>query len=386
MESFLWPVVAAFIMTWVAVPLLRALAWKLNIVDKPAARKLQVEAVPLLGGLGFFIPFVISLLFFYKGSTDLNLKAVVFCSALMVGIGFWDDKAGMSWRIKLLGQILISTLLVWGFGIQMSIFYMDFLNIVLSVGWLVFITNSLNLMDNMDGLSAGISAIAAFFFFLLAYRAGQPDLAMFCVLLAACLMAFLKYNFSPASIFMGDSGSLFLGFTLGAVAILLQAEHISGWAIFIKHEEFLLRHHFITEGIGTLIPLLVLAVPIFDTLLVMVFRTLNGLGIFTPGRDHSSHRLSRLKGAIQRNVDKIILNYIRLTDRRKKTRQTALRGISQTRTVLILYACAGILGGATLILSQLSLNGLLVLAVLSFLIALFSAHKLGQVLVYKNKK
>lgn len=384
MEKFLWPVVAAFVLTLVTVPFVKILAWRFNIVDRPAARKLQVEVVPLLGGLGFFIPFIISLLFFYKGATDLNLKAVVICSALMVALGFWDDKFGMSWRIKLLGQILISTLLVLVFGIKTSFFDLAVLNIIVSIGWLVFITNSLNLLDNMDGLSAGISAIAAFFFFLLAYKVGQPDLAMFCILLTACLVAFLKYNFSPASVFMGDMGSLFLGFTLGAVAILLQTEEIGQWEIVLYHTDFFKNYHLVYEGISVLIPLLVLAVPIFDTLLVMVMRTLNGLGIFTPGRDHSSHRLSRLKGAIQRRLDKLILMYIKLADRRKQTRQPALRGMSQTRTVLILYACAGVLGGATLLLSQLSLKGLLALTVLTLLIALFSAYKLGKVLVYKK--
>ncbi|MDR1997151.1 MAG: undecaprenyl/decaprenyl-phosphate alpha-N-acetylglucosaminyl 1-phosphate transferase [Candidatus Margulisbacteria bacterium] len=380
MEAFLWPVLAAFVLTLIIVPLIKQLAWKFNIVDRPAARKLQVEAVPLLGGLGFFIPFVLALGLFYKGATDLNLKAVVFCSGLMVLLGFWDDSAGgISWRLKLGGQILISALLVWGFGIKTTFFDIDILNDLVSIGWLVFITNSLNLLDNMDGLSAGVSAIAAFFFFLLAYKAGQPDLAMFCLLLAACLTAFLKYNFSPASIFMGDLGSLFLGFTLGAVAILLQVTEIRNWTVFLTFQNFQ-RYEFIS----VLIPLLVLGVPIFDTLLVMALRTFNGLGIFTPGRDHSSHRLTQLKGAVQRRLDKFILFYIKLTDRRRRTRQHALKGIAQTRTVLILYACSALLGGATLVLSQLSLKGIVFLAVLVLIVALFSARKLGEVLVYRK--
>ncbi|MDR2431808.1 MAG: undecaprenyl/decaprenyl-phosphate alpha-N-acetylglucosaminyl 1-phosphate transferase [Candidatus Margulisbacteria bacterium] len=380
MEIFLLPVATAFILTLAFVPLVKMLAWKLNIVDKPEARKLQVEAVPLLGGLGFLAPFALTLLFFYKGSTDLNLKAVLCCAVLLAALGFWDDKSGgISWRWKLGGQILAALALVIGAGVRTTFFELEILNILASVFWLTFITNSLNLLDNMDGLSAGVSAIASFFFFLLAYRAGQPDLAMFCVLLAACLLAFLKYNFSPASIFMGDLGSLFLGFTLGAVALLLQGTEIRSWTVFLTYQNFN-RY----ELVSVLIPLLVLAVPIFDTLLVMSLRTLNGLGIFTPGRDHSSHRITQLKGAAQRRLDRIILLYIRLTARRKKTRQHALRGIAQARTVLILYACASLLGVSTLILAQLSLANIIVLAVLVILIALFSARKLAQVLVYKN--
>ncbi|GBR75457.1 UDP-N-acetylglucosamine (GlcNAc):undecaprenyl-phosphate (Und-P) GlcNAc-1-phosphate transferase [Candidatus Termititenax persephonae] len=385
MEDFLWPVVVAFVLTLVVVPLVKALAWKLNIVDKPAARKLQAETIPLLGGLGILLPFYISLWFFYEGATNLNLKAVVGCSALIALVGLWDDKYGLTWRAKLAGQLLVSALLVLFFDIKTTFFEWDILNSLFSIGWLTFITNSINLLDNMDGLAAGISAIAAFFFFLLAHQAGQPDLAMFCVLLSACALAFLKYNFSPASVFMGDLGSLFLGFTLGAVAILLQVKEISNWEIVLRHNDFFRQYGYVYECISVLIPLLVLAVPIFDTFLVMVLRTLNGLGIFTPGRDHSSHRLSRMKGFVQRVLDRIILFYIRSADRRKATRQSVLLGIAQARTALILYACAALIGGGALVLSQLSLRALVVFAGAVVVSALFSAHKLAQVLVYRKK-
>jgi UDP-GlcNAc:undecaprenyl-phosphate GlcNAc-1-phosphate transferase len=384
-EIFLLPTLAVFVLTLLTVPLVKALAWKLNIVDKPEARKMQTETIPLLGGLGILIPFVLGLCFFYKGVTDLNLKAVVFCAALIALLGLCDDKYGLTWKTKLAGQLAVSALLVFGFGLKTSFLELDILNSLVSVCWLAFITNSINLLDNMDGLAAGVSALAAFFFFLLSYKAGQPDLAMFCVLLAACALAFLKYNFSPASIFMGDLGSLFLGFTLGAVAILLQVKEISNWEIVLWHSEFFQRYEYIYEGISVLIPLLVLAVPIFDTLLVMVLRTLNGLGIFTPGRDHSSHRLARMKGFLQRRLDKLILLYLRLAGRRRSTRQTVLQGVAQARTALLLYACAALVGGGTLLISQLSLRGLLVFAAVVAAAAFFSAYKLGQVLVYRKK-
>jgi UDP-GlcNAc:undecaprenyl-phosphate GlcNAc-1-phosphate transferase len=381
-EDFLLPVITAFVLTLAAVPLVKMLAWKLHIVDKPAARKLQVETIPLLGGLGILLPFFISLLFFYKGATNLNLKAVVLCSGLIALVGLYDDKYGLTWKTKLAGQVIVSALLVLVFGIKTTFFNWDILNCLVSIGWLTFITNSINLLDNMDGLAAGIAAIAAFFFFLLAYKAGQPDLAMFCVLLSACALAFLKYNFSPASVFMGDLGSLFLGFTLGAVAILLQVTEIKSW-LFLQEMPWFVTEQY--EFISVLIPLLILAIPIFDTLLVMVLRTLNGLGIFTPGRDHSSHRLSRMKGLIQRKLDRIILFYIRSSDRRKKTHQPVLKGIAQARTALILYACAGLLGIGTLLLAQLSLRGIFIFTLSIIFIALFSAYKLAQVLVYKKK-
>lgn len=388
-ERYFIPAVVTFFMAIVAVPFVRLLALKFNVVDRPNARKVHRRPVPLLGGLGIFIPFVISLLLFYHGSTNLNLKGVVLSSVLIVLLGFWDDKSGgISWGTKLAGQFLVALLVVFGFGVRINVFELFAVNAFLSVFWLVAITNSLNLLDNMDGLSAGISSIAAFFFFLLAYKTGQYDLAMFSLLLCMSTFAFLKYNFSPASIFMGDLGSMFLGFTLGCIAIQLQITELSNWHIVNEYADFFKsfeQYQTVTAAVSAVIPLLVLSLPIFDTILVAILRALNGLAITTPGKDHSSHRLTHMKGKIQRGIDKLILLAIRAMGRRKKAQLPALKGIAHTRAVLILYAGGFFAGAMALVVPYVSAFGVLFILVSVFIVALWGAKKLSEVLVYTKK-
>ncbi len=140
------------------------MALRFNIVDRPQQRKLHKESIPLLGGLAIFISFCLGLFFFYKGSSDLNLKGVVIAATFILLVGYYDDRSGgMSWRLKLLAQVLISLLVVLLFDIRITMFPWEILNIIGTVGWLTLITNSLNLLDNMDGLAGGVAAIAAFF-------------------------------------------------------------------------------------------------------------------------------------------------------------------------------------------------------------------------------
>jgi UDP-GlcNAc:undecaprenyl-phosphate/decaprenyl-phosphate GlcNAc-1-phosphate transferase len=389
LEHYFIPAVVTFFMGIVAVPFVRLLALHFNIVDRPNARKVHRRPVPLLGGLGIFIPFVLALILFYHGLTNLNLKGVVISSFLIVLLGFWDDKSGgISWGTKLAGQFIIAMLVVWGFGVRINVFDHFGLNVFVSIFWLVCITNSLNLLDNMDGLSAGVSSIAAFFFFLLAYRTGQYDLAMFALLLSVSAFAFLKYNFSPASIFMGDLGSMFLGFTLGCIAIQLQITELSNWHIVTEYADFFnnFKHYkMFIAGISAVIPLLVLALPIFDTILVSILRVLNGLAIVTPGKDHSSHRLTQMKGKLQRIIDKSILVAIRAMGRRKKAQLPALKGIAHTRAVLILYAGGLFAGTMALLVPYVSAFGAVFILVSVFIVALWGAKKLSAVLVYTKK-
>lgn len=362
-------------------PTVRAMALRFNIVDRPQQRKLHKESIPLLGGLAIFISFCLGLFFFYKGSSDLNLKGVVIAATFILLVGYYDDRSGgMSWRLKLLSQLLISLLIVLFFDIKITMFPWEVLNIIGTVGWLTLITNSLNLLDNMDGLAGGIAAIAAFFYGILAHKGGQYDLAMFSFLLSASCLAFLKYNFSPAMIFMGDMGSMFLGLTLGCIAIQLQVAELWNWRIVSEYINFQ-SYQFITS----IIPILVLALPVFDTMLVSVLRTLNGLTIYTPGKDHSSHRLTHIKGGIQRKIDKFILSYIRLTRRKKKSQHHISRAIAQTRAVLILYAIAGLFGLSALIISQLNLLNTIILLLFVVILCVFGATKLADVTVYEKK-
>lgn len=381
MGNYLIPVLATFAIGLFITPIVKYLAVRFNFVDNPEARKMHKKAIPLLGGLAIFATFILGLFFFYQGQTNLNLKGVVIGGALIFLLGFWDDRTGgIPWKIKLLFQMFISVITVVVFDIKISLFELSILNVLVSGFWLTALTNSLNLMDNMDGLSAGVASIAAFFYFLLAHKAGQYDLAMFSILLSVSAFSFLKYNFSPASIFMGDMGSMFLGFILGCIAIQLQVTELANWRIVSENISFG-QYQVVTS----LIPMLVIALPLFDTALVSVLRVLNGLKISTPGKDHSSHRLTYLKGKMQRVIDKAILSYIRVTKRKKSSQHHISRAISQTRSVLILYAIGLFFGVSALVVSQLSLVDILGLLLIMIFLAIIGARKLAEVAVYDEK-
>jgi UDP-GlcNAc:undecaprenyl-phosphate GlcNAc-1-phosphate transferase len=179
-------------------------------------------------------------------------------------------------------QIHLAHSLVAGLGPAALVPVADLFDIGVTLLWIVGITNALNLMDNMDGLAGGVAGWAAFFFFLLAGFSGQYLVAPLALALAGACVGFLYYNFQPGHIFMGDTGSLFLGFMLSAVGILLRFPmlHDPLTGEFINH-----------QNVTWMIPLLVLGLPIFDTTLVTVSRLRRGLPITRGGRDHTSHRL-----------------------------------------------------------------------------------------------
>jgi len=334
MQEYLLILIIGFVLQLILTPLFIRTALALNFVDNPEMRKLHNTATPLLGGAGIVITFIILLGFFYQAATDLNLKGVVVGGILIALVGMIDDKYSVRWLHKLLLQIVISAIVIFGFDIRTTVMDNYWLDSILTMFWVVGLTNSINLMDNMDGLSSGTAAIASFFFALLALQEGQTDLSVFSFTLFVSCLGFLNFNFPPAKIFMGDMGSMFLGLNLGFIAVLLQVTSFENWqlASVIPFREY----SFITA----IIPLLVLSVPIFDTMLVMILRPLNGIKISTPGRDHSSHRLTLLKGPLQKFVDRTIIKYLKISKRSKKLKKENLspgKAISQTRSVVVIY-------------------------------------------------
>ncbi len=302
MIHYLLILLSAFALAVSTTPLVRRLAVRLGIVDQPAGRKIHTRPMPLMGGIGIYLAFCASLLlfgdrFYVRETVSIFLGATA-CSF----IGLWDDRSGLSAPVKLVGQVALALLLV-ATGVQIRLLPWFTANAALTVLWVVGITNAFNLLDNMDGLSGGVGAIAAAFFLLLAAASGQYLVgALAAALLGACI-GFLVYNVNPASIFMGDTGSLFLGYTLAAVGIKLR---------------FPANVTFVTW----MIPVLVLGLPIMDTALVTVSRLRRGLNpLTTPGKDHMSHRLVRL-------------------------------GLTQREAVLTLYLIAGGLGVAAMYLMQ----------------------------------
>jgi len=191
-------------------PLMRRLALQTGMVDKPAERKIHVSPVPLLGGAAIYMAFVLVLLIF--GDRDyINQTLGIFAGAtLMIFVGVLDDRKGLGSYVKLLGQLLAAGLLVYS-GVQIQLFG-SWLDIALTILWVVGITNALNLLDNMDGLSGGVAMIGAIYFTLLAAMSDQYLVGALAAALAGACAGFLVYNWNPAHIFMGDAGSLFLGF------------------------------------------------------------------------------------------------------------------------------------------------------------------------------
>lgn len=286
MAKYLLILVSAFVLAASATPLFRRIAPRLGIVDKPNARKIHTRPTPLMGGVAIYLAFIVALVILGDRFYIREVVGILLGATLCSFMGLWDDRISLRPLVKLLGQ-MIATFILVASGVQVQALGNGVLNGLATTLWVVGITNAMNLLDNMDGLSGGVGAVAAAFFLLLAAMSGQYLVgALAAALLGACV-GFLVYNVNPASIFMGDAGSLFLGFMLAAVGIKLR---------------FPDNVHFVTW----MIPLLVLGLPIMDTTLVFISRLRRGKNpLTTPGKDHISHRLVKL-GCTQREAVLII--------------------------------------------------------------------------------
>jgi UDP-GlcNAc:undecaprenyl-phosphate GlcNAc-1-phosphate transferase len=228
--------------------------------------------MPLLGGVAIVVASVVALLLFQERFELQQLISIFFGAALVSLLGIVDDRWGLRPLLKLVGQIFAAVILIVS-GLQVRSFPFEWLNILVTLVWIVGITNAFNLLDNMDGLSGGVAAVAAAFFTLMAALSDQSYVDALSAALLGAAIGFLVYNFNPASIFMGDTGSLFLGFMLSAIGIKLR---------------FPTNVTFVTW----MVPVLVLGMPIFDTTLVFISRLRRGKNpLTTPGKDHVSHRL-----------------------------------------------------------------------------------------------
>jgi len=258
-----------------STPLARRLALATGYVDQPSARKVHTSPIPLLGGIAIYLASVLAVLLVNNGDQlpghIQQLAGILVGGTVVALFGLWDDRRSLKPVVKLVGELLAVSILMAS-GISVEFLKNDVLNTLVTILWVVGITNAVNFLDNMDGLSGGVVAIAAAFFFLLATTNGQVLVAsLSAALLGACL-GFLRYNFNQASIFMGDTGSLFLGFVLSAVGIKLRFENV--------------------DVVTWMIPVMVLGLPIFDTTLVVLSRLRRGVNPFTTaGTDHTSHRL-----------------------------------------------------------------------------------------------
>ncbi len=255
-----------------STPWARWMGLRLGVVDQPdPARRVHTVPTPRLGGMAIFVSTLIAALLLRGVYSELG--SILIGATLVSFLGFWDDRFSLSVSLKLAGQLLAVGLLILT-GVQVTMFRAPVIDITVTILWVVGITNAFNLLDNMDGLSAGIAAIASAHFALMCALTGQYLVGALAVAVMAACIGFLIYNWNPATIFMGDSGSLFLGFLLASVGIKLRfPDNVS----------------FVTW----MIPVLVLGIPIFDTALVTVSRLRRRLNpLTTPGIDHTSHRLT----------------------------------------------------------------------------------------------
>jgi len=280
--------IAALTVALGITPLVRRLAFRTNMVDQPGGRKFHTDPTPLLGGLAIYAAVILALILFGNRFYVNQVAGIVLGASFISFLGLWDDRVALPPWVKLLGQTIPVAILILT-GVQVTIFDQPVFNIALTFVWVLFITNAVNFLDNMDGLSAGVSAVASAYFVLLAALSGQYLVGVLAAALLGACVGFLVYNFNPASIFMGDTGSLFLGFFLAAVGIKL-------------------RFPTNVPAVTWMIPVLVLGVPILDTTLVIISRLRRRVNpLTTAGKDHLSHRLVRM-GATRREA--VLLLYL----------------------------------------------------------------------------
>ena len=302
MTAYFLLVMTALVFALGATPVARQTARRFGVLAQPSARKIHTNPMPLLGGSVIYLAFVLALVLLGNRFYVKQVVSIFVGATLVSLLGLWDDRLGLGPLAKLAGQLLAATIVAMT-DVRIGLLRVPALNLIATLLWIVLITNAVNLLDNMDGLAGGVAAIASAFFLLFAVMSGQYLVgALAAALLGACL-GFLVYNLNPASIFMGDTGSLFIGFVLSIVGIKL-------------------RFPDNVDIVTWMVPVLVLGVPLFDTTLVIISRLRRGLNPLTAaGKDHVSHRLVAL-------------------------------GYTQREAVLILYLVGGALGVVAVFITE----------------------------------
>ncbi|MBW2094704.1 MAG: glycosyl transferase [Deltaproteobacteria bacterium] len=341
--------VMSFALSLVLTPLVRKLALKTGQVAVPKSDRWHRKETALLGGIGIFCSVLgvwITLCWVLGweayGKPHLPL---MLCAAGMFLLGLVDDIRNMDPQHKLAGQIVIACVIVF-LGLRLSWTGSNTVNLLLSILWIVGITNAFNLLDNMDGLAAGIALIGGGFFCVYHLLSGGSSLVVGPLLLiggiyAGALGGFLVYNFNPASIFMGDAGSLFIGFMMGCMTIL-------GVPSQARHESFI---HILSV---IAIPIFIVFIPILDTTFVSLMRKLFRRPISRGGRDHSSHRLVAI-------------------------------GFSEKTAVLVLYGFSIVSGILALGMKYLNVGIAIVITIFYVLFVILFWVYLGKVQVYSEK-
>ncbi len=306
--------IALFASVMLVVPV-RVIALRVGMVDLPGPRKVHLTPIPLLGGVAIYLAVILAVLFAFHGPARTQIAGILLGATLVAAVGILDDRGLLHHQVKLFAGMPLAAAILLVSGIRAQFFSVilggrsgDLLDAALTVVWVVGITASFSILDHMDGLCAGVAAMASVFFTMLAYLNGQTLVTTLAAAVLGAAAGFLRWNFKPAKIFMGDGGAMFLGFLMATLGLKLRLEHanpLSSW----------------------LAPVLILGVTIFDTTLVTISRSRRGLLPFAaPGKDHAAHRLSNL-------------------------------GLGQRGAVLALYLLGAIGGRAAVLISHLSALG-----------------------------
>ena len=308
-----WILISSTLASLALTPVAAILAVRLEMLDRPDPRKLHSTPTPLLGGLAIYLSCLFSIVLFIPGSISVELWGILGAATLLLGTGIADDRGLLHPQVKLMGVMPVAALILVLSGTQVSSWPFSSyfpesahgpFSLVLTVFWVVGMTAAFSILDHMDGLCAGVAAIASAFFLLLGLLHREVLVSSLAAAVLGGTLGFLKWNFKPARIFMGDGGAMFLGFILATLGIKAGMGH---------------------PGMNWVVPVLVLGVPIFDTALIIVSRLRRGLLPFSSsGKDHTAHRLANL-------------------------------GLGQRGAVLSLYF-AGLVSGLTALLASLFLG------------------------------
>lgn len=301
MDNRIYEYVSVFIMAWLFVygltPFIIRMANALNFVDKPEARKMHLKSVPLLGGLSVAIGFILLCVYDVSISPgrymDRPMLGYLLGTVLIVIIGLIDDRRGMRPMIKMIGQFTVSLVFIlsnFSLGELKLMFGSIYITLPLLVLWMVGLMNALNFLDNMDGIISGMAGILGLGFFAFALtnttQANQDAMALMALIslsFAGSTFGFLPYNFNPARIFLGDAGSMFIGYFLSSMGILM-AQHAGN------------RYN---DKFFYLMPVLLLSYAIFDISLVSFTRKRDGRHVMQGGKDHSTHRINNVLGSVK---------------------------------------------------------------------------------------
>jgi UDP-GlcNAc:undecaprenyl-phosphate GlcNAc-1-phosphate transferase len=300
---FLYVFVLALVFSLALTPVARGIAGRTNMLDVPGGRKPHQRPIPLFGGAAIFaataVPILLNAALVFLASRCMGISSLIPTSlaaylpgartvfpklaAILLGgfaifcIGLWDDMTDLKPIIKLLGQVMVAVGLVC-LDVRATLFIPNyFLSAVVTIVWIVAIVNAFNLLDNMDGLCAGVALVASSVFLGISIFRGQYFISIMLLVFIGSLLGFLRYNFKPATIFMGDAGSMFIGYFVAVMTIM--------------------QTYYGPDNGGALavfMPLVILAVPLYDTLSVIAIRISHGESIFKADRRHFSHRLVAL--------------------------------------------------------------------------------------------